>query len=527
MVKYNIHNDKINMIDFDNHFINFDNVHFYDPIGTEQYKLLSYLSSLYNEANILDVKTGSGYSAMALSYNESNTVYSFNKTENISPEIHAKNKKNIKFIVTDLFDENARTKWISIILSCPFIFLELEQHNGILELEFYNFLKQINYSGYVVCNNIWFFKEMRNNFWYKIPYVERYDLTQFGHWTGTGIINFGDSEFQKYDNSNWTLVTAYFNLDKCPDSSDEIKERDKVYYFSHSISTLYLPYNLVIFCDEESIENIKEIRPEHLNTHYVICEFDDFKFYNSNGTSKDNRTFKDYRDKIIENRITHPYYCDNKRNTASYYLCCMARYIMLKQVIIENPFKSSHFCWINLCIERMGYKNLIAIDEALSLSRNKFSTCYIDFIPYELIRDTQEYFKYGRCSMCSGFFTGNTYYMYKVCDLIENKFLEYLEMGYGHTDEQLYSPVYFENPNLFTHYYGDYFQMITNYAYIYDAPENPIKNFISNSYYTGNFKLCNDGCKYLLKSYFLDKYNINNDVLIKLIEYFINSLKQI
>ena len=38
-------------------------------------------------------------------------------------------------------------------------------------------------------------------------------------------------------NNNWTLVTAYFNLVKCPDASNEIKKRDKEYYFSHDIAS--------------------------------------------------------------------------------------------------------------------------------------------------------------------------------------------------------------------------------------------------------------------------------------------------
>ena len=139
---------------------------------------------------------------------------------------------------------------------------------------------------------------------------------------------------------------------------------------------------------------------------------------------------------------------------------------MLKEIIELNPINSTHFCWINFCIERMGFKNLIRLSEGLAVNRDKFSTCYIDYIPESMINNLNEYFEWGRCSMCSGFFTGNKEYMYKVCDLIEDKFLQYLELGYGHADEQLYSPVYFENPELFEHYYGDYHQMITNYKYI-------------------------------------------------------------
>jgi hypothetical protein len=129
--------------------------------------------------------------------------------------------------------------------------------------------------------------------------------------------------------------------------------------------------------------------------------------------------------------------------------------------------------------------------------------------------------------MCSGFFTGSSEYMYKVCDLIENKFLEYLYKGYGHADEQLYSPVYFEHPELFEHYYGDYNQMITNYKYIYESPEPPIYNFINNSYNNKNYRKCYEACIFVWQSYCLDKCNINDDYLSKLFYYYMNCRKHL
>ena len=134
--------------------------------------------------------------------------------------------------------------------------------------------------------------------------------------------------------------------------------------------------------------------------------------------------------------------------------------------------------------------------------------------------------------MCSGFFTGNSYYMYKVCDLIEKKFIHYVEKGYGHADEQLYSPVYFDNPDLFEHYYGDYQQMITNYVYIYESPEAPIHNFIRNSF-GKNYNKCYEACLFVLKSYSLGKcklslnyYQILKDIYDKCeIEISVNNVK--
>ena len=529
IMNFNITEDLIKSIDF-NRFndiikdsLPHDAFEFTGDPGKQHYMLLAYIASLFNNSTIIEIGTHRGNSSLALSYNETNTIHSFDIVDSVVNN-QIKNLKNVQFHLENLFDADVFKKWENTILQSAFIFLDVDPHNGFMEFDFYNYLKDINYQGFVICDDIWFFKEMRDNFWYKIPYEQRFDLTSFGHWSGTGVFTFNNEiSFQKNNNDNWTMVTAYFNLTKCPDASESINARDKDYYLSHSISTLSLPYNLVVYCDNESFDAIRNLRPNHLNekTKYIVCEFDDFVFKN-----KDSRTFKEYRDKINQNRVEKPYNFDN-RNTASYYLFCMTRYLMLKDAIDNNPFNSTHFSWINFCIERMGYQNLIRLDEALSIKRDKFSTCYIDYISEEFIKNTQEYFSWGRCSMCSGFFTGNAEYMYKVCDLIENKFLEYLEQGYGHADEQLYSPVYFQNPNLFEHYYGDYSQMITNYAFIYDAPEPPIHNFIKSSYQNGNYLKCYEACKFVWKSYCLKKCTLDEQYLFLLHWHYMNCKKNL
>lgn len=504
---------------------------FFQKPGKNHYRLLSYLSTLFNDSLIIDIGTHRGQSSLALSYNESNTIYTFDIFDKVYNE-KIKSRKNIHFFQDDLFDKKIQEKWKNDILNSAFIFLDVDPHNGNMEIEFYNYLKEIDYKGFVVFDDIWHFKEMRDNFWYKIPDKYRYDLSDLGHCSGTGIICTNDNTIivpsNNNNNNNWTLVTAYFNLTKCPDASKEIIERSQDYYISHSISTLNAPYNLVIYCDEESLQLIQKIRPEYLKekTRYEIRNFDDFCFIDENNNKKDNdQTFGDYRNKIIENRKNNPYNFDN-RNTASYYLFCMSRYLMLKEVIKKNYFQSTHFCWINFCIERMGYTNVMHLDEALSVNRDKFSTCYIDYISEELIKNTKEYYSWGRCSMCSGFFTGNTEYMYKVCDLIENKFLEYLKLGYGHADEQLYSPVYFENPDLFEHYFGDYRQMVTNYKYIYENPEAPVYNFITNSFNNKNYEKCLEACVFVWKSYCLGKCEYNEEYIRKICYYYMICKKE-
>jgi Bacterial protein of unknown function (HtrL_YibB) len=509
-MNYNLSKSLISTTDFYNRYEQFmvgsskdDRTEFFDVCGKQHYRLLSYLSTLVNDAVIIDIGTHRGQSALALSYNARNTVHTFDIEDRVS-NTSIRGVNNINFHMDNLFDDDGREKWRDTILKSSFIFLDVDPHNGTMEMDLYEFLKDIGYTGFVICDDIWHFKEMRDIFWYKIPHTQRFDMTEVGHNSGTGIFTFNNEitfstcennvPLNRIDNSNWTLVTAYFNLTKCKDASYEINQRDSNYYMSHSMSTLNLPYNLVIYCDTDSVDIIKSHRPEYLNekTRYVIREFDEMMVKG--------KTVSELRDIIIDNRAKHPYNFDN-RNTASYYLFCMTRYVMLNEVIERNEFESTHFCWINFCIERMGISNVYRLNESLAMNRNKFSTCYIDYIPYELIKDTKEYFAYGRCSMCSGFFTGNRKYMFEVCDLIQDKFIEFLENGYGHADEQLYSPVYFENPHLFEQYYGDYNQMITNYKQINENIYAPVHNFIKNSFEHGNYRMCADACNFVLRSH--------------------------
>ena len=498
---------------------------FYAKCGREHFRLLAYISSLTHNATIINIHTNGGYEALALSHNETNTVYSFNTPDELVNS-NVRERRNIQFIPDDLLKSSVREKWRKTILQSAFIFVDIEPHEGYQEYILYKYLSEIGYGGFVIYNKMWYYRSMRNQFWYRIPDNYRYDLTEVGHLYGTGIVNFNDSiAFDKRDNSNWTLVTAYFNLPECPDTTPEFcASGDKPYYFSHALSTLSLPYNLVIYCDAESYPRIARMRPLWFanKTRYVLRNFDELRFIKYGEPMA--RCFRDYREKIAENRRTHPYFFDNS-NTPVYYTFCMAKYAFLKETITENPFNSTHFAWIHFCVEKLGFQNLIRLDEALAVKRDKFSTCYIDYVPESLVNDTPQYFQYGRCSMCSGFFTGNAKYMYKVCDLVENKFLEYLQQGYGHADEQLFSSVYFENPRLFEHYYGDYLQMITNYTHIYEAPEPPIYNFITNSYNNGDYVKCLEGCRFVQRSIELGKCNLRADHAGQL-TYFIDAATQ-
>lgn len=460
---------------------------------TEHYRLLATLSTFVAPGKkIIDIGTCYGDSALALSYN-GNYVDSFDVTDMVGgrslPDTINRNQAN-------LFDSTVRESYREALLSSGLILIDIAPHAGTQELELVQWLQQNGYAGLIVLDDIWWYKEMRDNLWYRIEPQFRTDATSFGHWSGSGIVSFsGRVEIEgEPDTSNWTLVTSYFNLPARHDASEALKARQPEWYIDqHGPSVLCLDQNLVVFCDPEFEARLWAARPKwlHARTRIIPMTLEEFPL------SK-------YRDRIIENRSGALWCPSDPRATATYYLFCMARYAMAKRVMVDNPFESTRFGWIDMGIERMGYKNLVHLNDALGAQRDRFSVCWIDYQSRPLVEDLHAYFGgggcYGRCSMSSGFFTGDAKHLTEFCNEIEAEFMICLEAGYGHADEQLYPRIFFRKPDLFHWYPGDYTEIITNYSMMREQAGAPIRNLIRNSFSAGDHVVCKQACDALLDS---------------------------
>ena len=145
--------------------------------GQEHYLLLSYISTLYNQALLYDIGTYRGCSAVAMSYNSNNIIKSFDivdvKTVKNEPS-------NIEWIIGNFMEQP-----IEEIHSSPFIMLDID-HTGVTEQKILDFLIDNNWHGKLLLDDINLNQEMKN-FWNGISY-EKYDLTDIGHWSGTGLV---------------------------------------------------------------------------------------------------------------------------------------------------------------------------------------------------------------------------------------------------------------------------------------------------------------------------------------------------
>jgi hypothetical protein len=155
--------------------------YFLEVPGKEHYKLLAYISTLYNNQTLLDIGTYKGCSAIALSHNPLNKVISFDV---IIDSVRLKSKpSNVEFKVDNILNEEYK----HLILNSPFILLDTA-HTGPFEYEFYEYLKSIDYVGILILDDI-YLNDAMIGFWKYINH-EKHDISEFGHHSGTGIVIF-------------------------------------------------------------------------------------------------------------------------------------------------------------------------------------------------------------------------------------------------------------------------------------------------------------------------------------------------
>jgi len=177
--------------------------------GTHHYRLLKYLSHQFDNCFFCDLGTHKGSSALALGENPSNKVVSFDLEERIIPIIETikyvpenpviVRPKNVDFVVTSRILD-----YPEVLLKSKLIFVDIS-HNGRDEKEIYSFLLNNGWKGIMILDDIKYYLQFENPDgskndslkelydWFNELSTQNnvYDLTNYGHHTGTGLIDFG------------------------------------------------------------------------------------------------------------------------------------------------------------------------------------------------------------------------------------------------------------------------------------------------------------------------------------------------
>ena len=151
--------------------------YFHKLSGKEHYRLLMYASSLFTKEILFDIGTNRCMSAAALSFSMKNYIITYDviKLNPINPFL-----PRTEYMLGDCTKDKR-------ILNSPFMFFDVD-HDGIFEKIYYDFLKENNYKGLVMCDDI-LLKGAMTEWWDNIT-EDKYDISLKGHWSGTGLIHF-------------------------------------------------------------------------------------------------------------------------------------------------------------------------------------------------------------------------------------------------------------------------------------------------------------------------------------------------
>jgi len=285
-----------------------------------------------------------------------------------------------------------------------------------------------------------------------------------------------------------TIVTMFFNLKNLKDSTPSTRPME--FYIKNCIHVLKLKYPMVIFCDEETYEPLKNIRNTQVDsteipTEYIIKNIQEYEYYKLNW-------------KIIkENREIYP--CFDNRSSASYLLMGMFKPVALCIAHTKNFFNSEYYAWIDIGCNHIVRK----LDEYAPLMvenpNPKISPCYIHYRSHEELKDIKKFVISGCCGIATTAFTVEASYVYRLYNSMFSVFHEHLYNNVGHSDETVLTYCYDKFPEIFNIYYGDYYSIFTNYHKPIEDRDTIKRLFINEAINKGRQDLADDAIKKLLE----------------------------
>ena len=155
------------------------------PAGQSEYRFYAYMSTWFNNTTILDIGTRTGGSALALSYNPTNKVRSYDLVEQGASQ--GIKKENIKWNIGD-FMEDEDIDWDNVSI----VMIDVDPHDGSQERVMMDWLREKGWKGILMHDDIGPGWPDIQLMWDEIP-EEKFDVTEIAHMSGTGIVNFGDA----------------------------------------------------------------------------------------------------------------------------------------------------------------------------------------------------------------------------------------------------------------------------------------------------------------------------------------------
>jgi hypothetical protein len=270
-----------------------------------------------------------------------------------------------------------------------------------------------------------------------------------------------DEEIKKMNHVDWgkcknpikplpTIVTMFYNVREKEGNTTHspLNRGVKKYCELAQNYILTLPYDLMVFTDNEEVIEFIENKREKNNTYIYKKPFEDTYYY------KDLDTLS-----MLQKKFTI-LNGDIKQESPMYIILNNNKFDCIENAIQLNPFHSSHFIWMDFGINHVA-QNTEKIHEWIHQVPDKIKQLCIN--PYIEKVENKQMFQNIYHHTAGGLFSGSAENLFKYCQRFKEKTSQIYADDWYQIDEAVMTMVQRENPELFDLFYGDYQGIVSNY----------------------------------------------------------------
>jgi hypothetical protein len=254
------------------------------------------------------------------------------------------------------------------------------------------------------------------------------------------------------EDNNCTIVTMFYKIREKENniSGSNLNHSVNRYIELSKQFLLKLPYNLIIFTDDEEIISIiNEERKNYSEKTFIVNKpFENTYYYKDLDRLK--QLQKEFT--IVNGSLEH--------ETPMYIILNNNKFCFINESIELNPFKSSHFIWMDFAINHVAL-DCEKIHEWINKVPDKIKQMCIN--PYIENIHYKNMFQYIYHHTAGGLFSGSSENLIKYCNLFKEKTEKIYSENWYQIDEAVMTIIQRENPDLFDFFYGDYQGIISNY----------------------------------------------------------------
>ena len=249
---------------------------------------------------------------------------------------------------------------------------------------------------------------------------------------------------------SWTIVTMFFDLAAFENNSIR---RTSTEYLNLGRETLSLPYDKVIYTEERFVDTCRSMALQANGGKFKIItvDFENIPTWH---------LYNKFKEGFVNNPLKNG---EGHKNTPSYSCLVNAKHDFMYQVINENPFNSSYFCWVDFGLSHIVNFRNVNIDYILDTSPREIRMLQMTTTHLSEIINRKDFYSRLRGKLGAGFVTGRKDEWLKFIELCKAELEKLLSLGIQGNEEQIWSCVEAENPEIFRHAYGDYDTTLSNY----------------------------------------------------------------